>query len=292
MFASRVPPSSETEQKDIFAPVSDLMVAVVFIFIILTLALSLNLASESTVPRSTYDAEVAKNRKLVEFVRFVRDSRVMPLMQGLSQADQTRTAILTDIRERLSKLGIDVHINPDVGTLSLPSNRMFASGEAEPTVPDGQDTILRLGQVMSDVLPCYSPGAPAGCPDKGNFSDLSAVYIEGHTDVVPFGTPTGRFRNNWDLSAGRAIETYTAIRDRFDALRTLRNQKGDAMLGVSGYAETRPADRDETDRTQPEVADRDRRIEVRIIMSTNEQMVGSVLRELSQRLEAIDGLVR
>jgi chemotaxis protein MotB len=314
MFARRMRADADASAKDIFAPVADLMVAVVFIFIILTLALSLNLANEETVPRSSYDAKVAeieelqrqlaasqsrvaelekKNIKLVDFVRFVRDSRVMPLMERLSQADQTRAVILDDMRSRLSKLGVDVKVNPDAGTLSLPSNRLFASGQADPTVPEGRDTILRLGQVMSEVLPCFSPQAPQkGCSAKGEFSDLSAVYVEGHTDVVPYGTGAARFRNNWDLSAGRAIEAYTVVRERFQQLRDLRNQQGEAMLGVSGYADTRPAIGGDADRSHPAIAERDRRIEVRIIMSTNEQVVGSVLQELNSRLEAVDGLVR
>src|SRR4051794_32724120 len=106
---------------------------------------------------------------------------------------------------------------------------------------------------MSEVLPCYSPNGvqsvPVGaCPVKGDFSNLSAVYIEGHTDAFPYGTPTGRFRNNWDLSAGRAIEAFTLIRDHFERIRALKNQEGDAILGVSGYADTRPADRSVRDR--------------------------------------------
>jgi chemotaxis protein MotB len=275
MFSKVTAARADEDQKDIFAPVADLMVGVVFIFIILILALSLDLSTEKMVPQSTYDAKVAENvalrsqvdsltasleterrlrleaeqraatladsnAKLVEFVRFVRDSKIAPLMQRLSQADQTRTAILTDMQSRLSALGVDVKVNPDAGTLTLPSTKLFASGQADPTVPDGRDTILRLGQVMSDVLPCYSPGkdgtatATAGCPGKADFSNLSAVYVEGHTDVYPYGSQTGRFRNNWDLSAGRAIEAFSLIRDRFDTIRLLKNQDGDPILGVSG----------------------------------------------------------
>lgn len=215
-------------------------------------------------------------------------------MQRLSQSDQTRTAILTTMQSRLAALGVDVKVDPDTGTLSLPSGRLFASGQAEPLVPDGRDTILRLGQVMADVLPCYAPSGQGlvGCPEKGEFSDLSAVYIEGHTDVTPYGSVNGRFRSNWDLSAGRAIEAYTLVRERYDRLRALKNQGGESMLGVSGYADTRQADRKDVDRSQPAVAERDRRIEVRVIMSTNEQLVGSILKELDRRLEAVDGLVR
>jgi hypothetical protein len=291
-------------QKDIFAPVADLMVGVVFIFIILILALSLDLSTEKTVPQSTYDAEhahlVASKQaaaKLADFARFVRDSQISPLMQRLSQADQTRTAILTNMQKRLASLGVDVKVNTDAGTLMLPTTKLFASGQADPTIPDGRNTILLLGQVMSDVLPCYSPSAawgtpPSECQAKGSdFSDVSAVYIEGHTDVFPYGSPTGRFRNNWDLSAGRAIEAFTLIRDHFDRLKSLKNQDGNPILGVSGYADTRPADRDATDRTVPSVADKDRRIEVRVIMSTNEQLVGAVLKDLNERLRGIDGLI-
>ncbi len=332
MFTRTISPRSDEEQKDVFAPVADLMVGVVFIFIILILALSLNLSTENKVPQSTYDAKVEENRvlsdqvaslssdlaaerqrraaaeqqaavlaasnaKLVEFVRFVRDSKIAPLMQRLSKADQTRTAILTDMQARLSALGVDVKVNPDAGTLTLPSTKLFASGQADPTIPDGRDTILRLGQVMSDVLPCYSPGsipAPAATPCSRNtdVSNLSAVYVEGHTDVFPYGSQTGRFRNNWDLSAGRAIEAFSLIRDHFDNIRALKNQDGDPILGVSGYADTRAADRSATDRTVPATAEKDRRIEVRVMMATNEELVGSVLDELNSRLRSVNELVR
>ena len=331
MFTRSIAKADE-DQKDIFAPVADLMVGVVFIFIILILALSLDLATEKTVPQSTYDAKVAENRalmqqlevtkaayereragrifaenkvaalrsdnqRLADFVRFIRDSQIAPLMERLSKADQTRTAILTDMQTKLSALGVDVKVSPDAGTLSLPSTSLFDSGQADPTIPQGRDTILRLGQVLAEVLPCYTPGSsvpypPDQCPAKGDFSSLSAVYIEGHTDVFPYGSPNGRFRNNWDLSAGRAIEAFTLIRDQYHVLRTLKNQDGEAVLGVSGYADTRPAVKDAPDRTLPVIAEKDRRIEVRLIMSTNEQLVGSVLRELNKRLEGVDELIR
>jgi hypothetical protein len=328
MFGSRAARAAEEGQKDIFAPVSDLMVGVVFIFIILTLALSLNLSDEKTVPRSAYDAKVsevadltrqlaalqaeraelasenvdlrrdnaaltADKARLVDFVGFVRDSRVLPLMQQLSNADSTRNIILTDMQTLLKAFGIEVRINPDAGTLSLPSSRLSATGQAEPIVRDGRDTILGLGRVMSEVLPCYASGAgvQAGCPPRSDFSDLSAVYIEGHTDISPYGSPNGRFRNNWDLSAGRAIEAYTLMRGHYEVLRTLKSQDDEAIFGVSGYADTRPALREAGDRLQRSVDERDRRIEVRVIMTANERLVGSILAELNQRLERLYGLV-
>jgi chemotaxis protein MotB len=295
----------DEEKKDIFAPVADLMVGVVFIFIILMLALVMNLRSEDTVARSEYDHQVARvheleavnaklaeaNGRLVEFVQFVRDSNVMRLMSQLASADQTRSQLLEEMHNRLSAAGIDVTVNSGAGTLALPARKLFDVGRADPT-PEGRTTILRLGAVMSDVLPCYSVAvSPNGrkCDGSGSeASRLNAVYIEGHTDVTPFGAGGGRFTDNWDLSAGRAIEAFRLIGTQYERLRNLKNKDGEAL--VSGYADTRPAVRDAQDRHLPEIMEKDRRIEVRVIMTTNEEVVESVLRELNSRLRQIDDL--
>jgi chemotaxis protein MotB len=135
------------------------------------------------------------------------------------------------------------------------------------------------------------PDTRPDCRAVADVSRLSAVYVEGHTDVAPFVGAKGRFRDNWDLSAGRAIEAYKLMTAQFDALKNLKNKDGDALLGVSGYADTRPVVRDAVDRKLPEYADQDRRIEVRVIMSSNEQLVSSVLNELNSRLRDIDDLI-
>lgn len=78
---------------------------------------------------------------------------------------------------------------------------------------------------------------------------------------------------------------------QYEALRALRNKDGDALLGVSGYADTRPAVRDAPDRRLPDMADKDRRIEVRVIMTTNEEFVESVLGDLNSRLKQLDDII-
>lgn len=306
MFSRSTPVAQGEEGKDIFAPVADLMVGVVFIFIILMLALVMNLQREDTVARSEYDQQVARvqmlearnaelvkaNERLVTFARFVRDSNVMRLMARLSSADATRERLLEEMRGRLAAANIEVTVNRGLGTLMLPARRLFDPGRAEPTA-DGRATILQLGRVMADVLPCYSfvPGQGGQrCATSDEASRLNAVYIEGHTDVTPFSAPGARFSDNWDLSAGRAISAFKLVGDQFEQLRNLRNRDGDALLGVSGYADTRPADRIATDRRLPEILDKDRRIEVRVIMTTNEEFVGSVLQELDDRLKQINDL--
>ncbi|CAH2602074.1 conserved protein of unknown function [Rhodovastum atsumiense] len=314
MFATLPRRADDDEKKDIFAPVADLMVGVVFIFIILMLALALNLQNEDTVPRSEYEQNLARlhaleaenasltarveglaqdNARLATFAQFVRDNNVTKLLSQLASADRTRTGLLDRIRDRLQAGGVDVTVNSALGTLMLPARRLFDVGRADPT-PEGRRTIMQLGAAMAEVLPCYTTAAPQEnhrCGSAGEASQLNAVYIEGHTDITPFTAGGGHFTDNWDLSAGRAIEAFKLVGAQYDTLRALRNQEGDALLGVSGYADTRPAVRDAPDRRLPDVAELDRRIEVRVIMTTNADLVGSILGALNTRLKALDDLI-
>ena len=68
MFAQYRKPQEAEEKKDVFAPVADLMVGVVFIFIILVLALSLRIMSDvqNAVPKSVYEEQKAKADSLEE----------------------------------------------------------------------------------------------------------------------------------------------------------------------------------------------------------------------------------
>lgn len=342
MFSRTAPQTESEETKDVFAPVADLMVGVVFIFIVLMLALVMNLRKEETVPRSTYEALVARaqsledrlaaetlrvraleaekaqlaqrladevqrreaaearvraleeaNARLISFVRFVQENNLVRLVQRLAEAGQTRAEVLREMQRILRQDEIRVHIDDRAGTLRLPATALFASGQPTPT-PAGERLIRALARSMAQVLPCYSYAAGVdqrNCQPRDNTSRLSAVYIEGHTDVNPL-TPTARLQDNWDLSAARAISAFQIIRRESEQLQALQNRDGDALIGVSGYAESRPSNRDTPDRRLPAVAENDRRIEVRVIMTTNEEFVESVLRDLNGRLEQIDDLLR
>ncbi|HYN77372.1 MAG TPA: hypothetical protein VES73_06225 [Lamprocystis sp. (in: g-proteobacteria)] len=297
MFRRSLPTAQAGEErKDLFGPVADLMVGVIFIFIILLIGLALHLQPEDYQRLRDRNAELeADNARLTGFARYVRDQQVNALFARIAAANETRAQMLDDMRNRLHVLGIEVTIDPTNGTLKLPAGGLFLTGQAEPT-PQGRETIRKLGEVLTATLPCYSnvraaDHPPAGCPKVNVYSTLSSAYIEGHTDAVPFGGSAGRFRDNWDLSAGRAIETFKLLRETDPLLRDLHNQDGDALLGVSGYAETRPATHDE-DRHQESVRDLDRRIEVRLTMTANEAAVRQSMEELNRQLEVVNDLIR
>jgi chemotaxis protein MotB len=108
-------PNDEDERKDIFAPVADLMVGVVFVFIVLMIALVLNLQKEDTVPKSEYeklrserDLLSQERDRLAEFAKFVRDSDALQIMSQLSIADQTRNQLLEELRKRLESANVEV----------------------------------------------------------------------------------------------------------------------------------------------------------------------------------------
>ncbi|MBK1720482.1 OmpA family protein [Thiocystis violacea] len=297
MFRRSLPTvQSGEERKDLFGPVADLMVGVIFIFIILLIGLALNLQPEDYQRLRDRNAQLeAENGRLKEFVRYVRDHQVSALFAQIAAANETRAQMLDDMRRKLRVLGVEVIIDPTNGTLKLPAGGLFLAGQAEPTL-QGQETIRTLGRVLVETLPCYSNvniSTPPSetCPDFKIYSTLSSVYVEGHTDVVPIGGSNGRFRDNWDLSAARAIQTFKLLQNAHPLLRDLRNQDGDALLGVSGYAETRPATTTK-DRLLEAVRDLDRRIEVRLTMTANEATVRQAMEELNAHLEEVDDLAR
>jgi chemotaxis protein MotB len=313
MFAARVHKVEEEEKKDVFAPVADLMVGVVFIFIIMVLALSL-VMMEDAVPRPLYD-QTAQELKAVkaerdalreerdalqkradrfaDFVSYLKTQGVVPLLDRLAEADATRARILQMLKEKLAAQGVAVEADFRAGVLRLPTGNLFESGAADPT-PHGRDVIRLLGAALADVTPCFLPGAPATCPPQSQDSVLNAVYIEGHTDAAPLHGTGDRLRDNWDLSAARAIEAFRIARDADPRVPGLKNAEGKSLLGVSGYADTRPVTEGLSDkqRIDKAVMETDRRIEVRLIMAVNRDQVERTLRDLNQRLDRLDGGAR
>jgi len=314
IFAAYARPSEAEDKKDVFAPIADLMVGVVFIFIVILLAMSLVMVDdvENAVPKSVYDAAVeqakaeqaradrekqradaeeAARRRLAGFVRYVRDSGVVPVLSRMAEADTRRNEILERLKERLLVANINVEIDRENGTLRLPSTRLFESARADPT-PEGRSVIQALGVAIADIVPCYLANAvrPSECPDVGGSGILSAIYIEGHTDAASFRTPVDRFRNNWDLSAARAIEAFRIVSDSDPRIAELKNAEGKALVGVSGYAETRPSRDGLTpeQRLEDAIKETDRRIEVRLIMTVDRQEILSTVQELNRRLEGLD----
>jgi chemotaxis protein MotB len=248
-MSSRVGAEHDGEEESYFVSMTDMMVGMLFVFIIILMAFALNLKKQETELAQTTDR--------------------------LTEAQETRAQMLRDIRNTLLERGVYVFIDERNGVLRLPERLLFRRGEFR-IEEGGRIALQSLANALSEALPCYarlaaSQVARAPCPpNKGG--RLEAVFIEGHTDDVPFTARTGAgVASNWDLSAARAIAVYDEVLRSAPLLGALENDGGDRdgrggqkLIGVSGYAEYRPVvpNVDEPSRAA------NRRIDLRFLMAT------------------------
>jgi chemotaxis protein MotB len=226
---------TDGEQGDYFASMTDLMLGLIFIFIIMLMAFALNLR--------------------------VAERKIADTNQEITDADLARREMLRDLAKILNG-ALPITIDEANGTLALGGDILFPQGSAD-AYPEALPKLHMLGYALDRVLPCYAVDGEHRLLDqcaakrKGR---LDAVYIEGHTDTAPIHT--ARFRNNWDLSAARASETFNKLVADYPALATLANDNAERLIGVSGYGEFRPVDATETAAGMQ----KNRRIELRFIM--------------------------
>jgi flagellar motor protein MotB len=95
---------------------------------------------------------------------------------------------------------------------------------------------------------------------------LESVFIEGHTDNQLIA---GLRDGNWLLSYSRARAVYRELTQNSPQIEELKNDKngsqgtGEKLLGISGYADQRPAASNDT----PAGQQANRRIDLRFIMA-------------------------
>lgn len=242
--------------------VSDMMAALLFVFLITLVAFVMNFRV------ATDEQRAARERALLEKEQAERQrdaaqaekERLESVRDDLTNARRLREQMLEDIRRRLDERGIRIEIDHEHGVLRLTENAIsFQSAKAELDQPE-QQKLAEIGAVLKAVLPCYATEAPPGCDAKTR-GKLEAVFLEGHTDNVPLQGQ--RFRDNWDLSAQRAMYTYRLLVDREPGLARLHNEVDQPLFSVSGYGDGRPVIK----HPEPTPEPRNRRIDLRFIMA-------------------------
>jgi flagellar motor protein MotB len=233
----------QVEDENYFVSMTDMMVGLVFIFIILIMYYALQLQQVRDVFQNT--------------------------TEQLTSANQTRTEILHDIQDRLRRQGLKVEIDTRNGVLRLPDEVLFDSAKAE-VKPAGVVALHKLGLALEAILPCYTDRpsglqGPANC--KPSQHRIESLFIEGHTDKDKLASG-GRFKDNWDLSAERATNTYRQLISQYPDLTTLclQHTRGACVpiFSVSGYGDQRPVVTGDS----LEAKARNRRIDLRILMQT------------------------
>ncbi|WP_062385075.1 OmpA/MotB family protein [Demequina iriomotensis] len=224
-LARRARRGAVDEENSYWVSFADIMSSLLILFILAAVALMVQLMTKQD-ELGTALAEVDRQMNEQELQQAAFDEQI----STISEAERVRAEILSEMRARLEAAGIKVVLNDDSSVLSIPSSALgFGAGNYD-IAPAYQDRATIIGTILSDVL----RGS-----DRTRF--LDTVFVEGHTDSVPFEGPLDM--DNWGLSTFRAIslwQLWDETLSKKQQLDTLRNAEGAPLFSVSGYADTRP----------------------------------------------------
>lgn len=159
----------------------------------------------------------------------------------------SRSDMLVSLQESLKHKNINVDIDPKNGNVRIKSDTFFAVGSAELN-EQGRQTITSIAAEIKQEMskPKYQQA-------------IDTIFIEGHTDNAPLNNSFGAGRRwtNMELSAQRAINTYTTM-DEGAQISMMKNKNGQHLFSYSGYADQRPV----VDNTTEQGRAKNRRIEI------------------------------
>ena len=190
-----------------YQALSDLMSAMLFVFIITLIAYIINFSSNKDLAQS--------------------------LGQQMSDLELKKSYIIRNVSDNLFKNGIKHSVDLKKGIISISSDQLgFKAGQHRL----GKAAVKTISTVSSSIgseIQCESKAVvgPEDCVD-GFIPEIDYVYVEGHTDNVPF-RPRNGIRDNVDLSLLRAA----SVKQILDELATSSTSK---IFVPVGYGETKP----------------------------------------------------
>lgn len=220
---------AEQTEESFFVSMTDMMVGMLFLFIIMLMFFAMK-----------FNEAAIKKIEVVE---------------NLTNAEETRTKILQDIKKALDVEGVTVVIDLDNGILRLPEEILFERSKSALS-PRGQNAVVSLSKALYRVVSCYTDAATPACGKIQH--QIESVFIEGHTDS------DGDDNFNWNLSFQRSLSTFEFLQKTTPALLTMKNRVGQIIISLSGYGKQRPLNSNAT----PEEKAQNRRIDIRFIMSS------------------------
>jgi len=284
---------------DYFASMTDMVVGVLFVFILMVAYFAFQVSNEDSVPLSLYEAEQQKNKALmVEVERLELEVKTLtntvkelnvkvevleaeierlkkllkqkdPVVAYIENATEARDDIVSDVIKDLKQYGIDAK-SYQKGVVTISGKGLFANSRSDlESVFGAEQRVNLLSEVLVERISCNVLGTKTNKSDYNECNPfhvfIESVYIEGHTDNVPI--TKGRVlkdgsRNNLELSARRATNTYGSMVEHRPESLEMVNPTGQQVLSVAAYGKQRPIATNQT-RTGRQ---NNRRIDIRFVM--------------------------
>lgn len=270
---AEAPVHGDAEEENYFISMTDMMVGVLFIFIIMLMSFALNFQKQADRQEDKISVAEEVGRKLEAL-----EQRVSQRLSEIREGASARAQLLHDLRDALSREGLNVTVDEANGVLRLSEDAILFPVNGADLIGRARDNVDKLARVLAHILPVYSPCpavADGPCPSRSR-AYVETVFIEGHTDS------TGIDANNWDLSTKRAVNTFRELIVAAPDLRHILNGRRSEILSVSGYASTRGIDPDKTTLAYS----RNRRIDLRFVMEVDSE---SGLREIQTLIDGMKG---
>lgn len=179
-----------------------------------------------------------------------QDLRIRTLQDAVTKKDSITLALVVSLKSSLGNLNdtdVVVNVEKSVVFIELSDKMLFKTGSTD-LMPRAREVLSKVATVLNDK------------PDQ-------EVLVEGHTDNVPIRRDC--FRDNWDLSAARAITITRVLQNDYKV--------DPARITAAGRSEFVPLAGNST----PEDRSRNRRIRI-VILPRLDQFFGMIEDGLKQ----------
>lgn len=189
-----------------FEALSDLLAAMIFVLIITLIAYVLNFSSNQEVSGS--------------------------IGQQVADVELRKSFLLNEISEELTLNRIRHTVHLEEGAIAISSEQLGFGAGSHVVDPNLGDVISRLAMSLFAVIGCTEKDEVC---DSGINGELDRIYVEGHTDNVPF-RPRGFLRNNLDLSLLRAASVASLLVSH----SKFRQTRAGEIFVPAGFGDTQP----------------------------------------------------
>lgn len=261
-----------------FISMTDMMVGVLFVFIIIVsyfvMELQKTVENNDVISRTAHERIVEqKDQEIILLMEEIEKLKRQSWELYAAAANNKRSEIIQAISQKLEQQGIKVNVDLEVGVIRLEGDGLFNQTSSNLSERAGAlELINQLSGALYNNIRCYGlhkeEGLKPSLPEDFESCNpdqvfVEAVYVEGHSDSDPLrGTLKDGSRNNLELSARRATNTYAQMVTFTPSLTKIVNPFDQQALSTAAYGSQRPIK--EGYSTEAKAANR--RIDLRFVM--------------------------